>query len=524
MKKITVCLIFILIITLNGCVEKRVQKNNSRDYLSIAVDKLPEDLALTSSESLSDKDLLRGTFSGLVKTDEEGNIMPDLAESYSVSKDGLVYTFKLRPALWSSGEIITADDCVQFFSYILKEGGAYVKELFSIKGAENYNKGIFDFKDVSIKAVSSNRLQITLNKPKVNFLNVLTQSVFTIRLGDYLKDYKASYGKMIFSGPYVINKIDKDSIELKKNDFYWNSDEIKVSKIVFLDKKNSEGALASFQAGTSDLMINPPSWQIPELKNKGEYFVDNNFITTSLNFNLTKKNITSDIDYRSLIQNALKLEDITKGIDDNDTSVETFLNASNLDSKLDLSSINSSLDKSLVDTTKRVLAKWSKKDLSISFIYIDDNKNEIIASQIGKELKDLNKLLGLNIKLTLKASNLEEESISLKKGEYDIYLNDYINEYSSSLCNLYKFTSSSPFNLAGYKSKSFDDLFLKAEGEENKSIRETYENNCLNILKKDLPIIPIYLHGRGICKTNELVNLSFDSDGNIDFNKLYYVK
>ncbi len=57
-----------------------------------------------------DHDITSLVFRGLMKKDLNGEIVPDLAESYTVSNDGLVYTFKIKEATWHDGEKITADD------------------------------------------------------------------------------------------------------------------------------------------------------------------------------------------------------------------------------------------------------------------------------------------------------------------------------------------------------------------------------------------------------------------------------
>lgn len=59
-----------------------------------------------------DHDITSLVFRGLMKKDLDGAIIPDLAESYTVSDDGLVYTFTLKDASWDDGEKITADDVI----------------------------------------------------------------------------------------------------------------------------------------------------------------------------------------------------------------------------------------------------------------------------------------------------------------------------------------------------------------------------------------------------------------------------
>jgi peptide/nickel transport system substrate-binding protein len=60
----------------------------------------------------ADDDVVSLVFSGLTRLDPRGTVVPDLASGWTISPDGLVYTFQLRPTTWQDGEPLTADDVV----------------------------------------------------------------------------------------------------------------------------------------------------------------------------------------------------------------------------------------------------------------------------------------------------------------------------------------------------------------------------------------------------------------------------
>ncbi len=73
---------------------------------------------LFTAENTTDQTLTSLIFAGLTRLDEHGSPFPDMAETWAVSPDGLVYTFKLRKGLvWHDGQPVTADDVV--FTYDL---------------------------------------------------------------------------------------------------------------------------------------------------------------------------------------------------------------------------------------------------------------------------------------------------------------------------------------------------------------------------------------------------------------------
>ena len=132
MKKFIVSILILSSVFLNGCVEKSVQGNknvNIKDYIVYNVGELPKDLSMLTDYNIRQQDFLVNLFEGLVKTDEKGNIIPGLSDSWTLSKDETCYTFNIREdAKWSDGSDITAEDFVTFFSQILNTSfdGEYI--------------------------------------------------------------------------------------------------------------------------------------------------------------------------------------------------------------------------------------------------------------------------------------------------------------------------------------------------------------------------------------------------------------
>ena len=107
--------------------------------------------------------VISSLFEGLMNPDPQTNLpIPGIAESWELSKDLKVYTFKIRSnAKWSNGEALTANDFVFSWKRLLTPslGAEYAYMLFPVKNAEDYNKGsLKDFSKVGVVAKSSNIL------------------------------------------------------------------------------------------------------------------------------------------------------------------------------------------------------------------------------------------------------------------------------------------------------------------------------------------------------------------------------
>lgn len=106
-------------------------------------------------------------FEGLTTEDAKDNAIPGQAESWTISPDGKVYTFKLRDGIkWSDGQPVTAEDFVFAFQRLVdpKNAAEYAYLQFTIKNAEKINKGeITDFSQLGVKAIDPKTLEITLD-------------------------------------------------------------------------------------------------------------------------------------------------------------------------------------------------------------------------------------------------------------------------------------------------------------------------------------------------------------------------
>ena len=104
----------------------------------------PESLDPHKTSTVYEAHVLRDLFQGLVMQDKDANIIPGAAESWTVSDDGTVYTFKLRKdGVWSDGSPVTADDFVYSFHRLEDPATAaeYASMLYVVKGAEEFNTG-----------------------------------------------------------------------------------------------------------------------------------------------------------------------------------------------------------------------------------------------------------------------------------------------------------------------------------------------------------------------------------------------
>src|SRR5947209_3486709 len=104
----------------------------------------PETLDPHKAAIINEVNILINLFEGLVVQDPKGDVAPGVAESWTVSADGLTFTFHLRRnAKWSNGEPVTADDFVYSLRRVEdpKVNSQYAEVLYPIKNAQEVNTG-----------------------------------------------------------------------------------------------------------------------------------------------------------------------------------------------------------------------------------------------------------------------------------------------------------------------------------------------------------------------------------------------
>jgi oligopeptide transport system substrate-binding protein len=234
----------------------------------------PESLDPHKTSTVQEANILRNLFEGLLVLDPRGNVAPGVAESFSVSEDGLTYTFRLRAnAKWSNGEPVTAGDFVYSLRRIEdpKTHSQYAEVLYPIKNAQEVNTGKAAVAELGVAAPDARTVEVTLKAPTPYFPQLLTHhSALPVnekevsRLGDeWLKP-----GKMVSNGAYMLDDVKPHShIRIVKNPRYWEAAKVTIDAAVFDPNEDLSAALKRFRAGEFDILYdNVPTYQLPWLR------------------------------------------------------------------------------------------------------------------------------------------------------------------------------------------------------------------------------------------------------------------
>lgn len=200
-------------------------------------------------------------FNKLVRLGPElKTILPDLAESWVVSPDARVFTFRLRRDVhWHDGEPFTARDVVFSFSRQLLEPYRYVKYAGAIAGAEAYGEGSSD-KLEGLEALDDFTVRITLRGPDVTFLQKLAEPSMVIMPShllagvepDAVQSASFTTTRPVGTGPFRFVKYLTDLyVELESNPEYFRG--APSIRKVYMKRLRPEVTVAQLESGELDL-------------------------------------------------------------------------------------------------------------------------------------------------------------------------------------------------------------------------------------------------------------------------------
>ena len=225
----------------------------------------PSSLDYSIATRTSTTDIVGNVVDGLMENDEYGNVIPSLAEDWTVSKDGLTYTYKLRKGVkWytSEGEEyaeVTAHDFVTGLKHVAdgkSDGVTLIQN--SIKGLDAYMTGeTNDFSTVGVKALADYTVEYTLNAPESFWNSKVTTATMLPVNEEFLKASGKNYGAVspsgiLYNGPYILKTLtSKSLIEYEKNPNYWDKEKVKIEKVklTYYDGSDQESLIRSFSSG-----------------------------------------------------------------------------------------------------------------------------------------------------------------------------------------------------------------------------------------------------------------------------------
>ena len=472
----------------------------------------PTTLDHHKTTTVAEGHLMRDLYEGLVVQNNKAEVVPGVAESWEISDDGLVYTFKLRQdAKWSNGDPVKASDFVFTYQRIQNPETAapYANMQYPILNAEAINKGEKELAELGAKALDDNTLEITLNAPTPYFLELLTHQTGLPLHQASVEEHGTEFtrpGNMVTNGAYMLeNFTPNDKITMRKNPHFHDADNVKIDVVNFIPFEDRATCLRRFEAGEVHSCSDLDNQQMDYMKaNLGEQLRVAPYLGVYYLPVKVKKEKLSDPRVRQAISMAIDREFLAEEI-----WRETMIPAwsfvppgiGNYGENATLPYAEDDiLDRE--DAAKALLeeAGVSEGSLSIELRHNtgENHKNTMTA------LSDMLKNIGINSTI-VEMEGTGYFDYMKQDGDFDMTRAGWIGDYSDPQNFLFLFESENlGFNYPRWENADYDALMDKAAQTIDIDARAEILREAEALLLEELPIIPIMYYSSGSLVSDKL--------------------
>ena len=474
--------------------------------------------------------ILSSLFEGLVNLDLRTlEPIPGVAETWELSPDGRVYTFRLRgDARWSNGDPVTAGDFVYAWRRILTPGLAaeYAYLLYPIVNAEAYNTGTLSgFDAVGVKALDDRTLTVTLRAPTPYFLSmqihfpwypIHQKTIETHGAIDTRDTPWTRPGNLVGNGPYALAAwTPNDTISVVRNPNYWDAGRVKIDEVRFHAVSSAIVEERMFRAGELDLTYTAPLTKIAAYReNEPELIrIDPYLATEFIRFNITRapfddirvrRAFSLAIDRQRLVDHVLKGgQRPASAFTPPDTAGYTGPDGPRYDP----------------EQARALLAEAGypegKGFPTVEFLY-DTGDNQRIYSETLQSMWKTE----LGIEVSLVNQDVKTWLASLIGLNYRFARSYWVGDYVDPSNFLEMFYGNSGNNRTGFRSDEYEALLRRAAATLDASERNDTFRRAETILLDSAAIAPIYYWTRPYLASPRVKGLHANVLGRIAFKEL----
>lgn len=477
----------------------------------------------------------------LVRFDANGELQPAGAEKWTISDDGLVYTFYLRDNQYSDGTQVVAEDYANCLLRTLdpEVGSHDAGTFYVIEGAEEYNTGAVGREAVGVKALDEKTLEITLKEPIPYFIQMVNSTKLTPipaskTQGADNTTYGSDASKMVYSGPFVIDSWQRGSkIVLKKNPNYWDAASVKLDTINMLLVQEENTRQQMFEQGKLDIVEGIKEEYYEKMKGKvdaGEitlveiakpgnsYICFNNQDPEGIFTNpKVRLAFSLAIDRELYVEKVLKKDNVAYGIvppatNNGDTKfrdqVEEPLKAVTADPK-------KLLEEGLSEIGKK------PEDITVTFLQGNSNNDTKVRSEFFQNQWETK--LGVKVKIETAADNATFNA-TVSKGLYQICNTGWGADYNDPMTFLQLYVTGDGNNAPFMSNATYDELISACKTELDWSVREQKFAEAEKILiAEEASVAPLtYSYSRHLVDSG-LKGYSFNGAGGptVEFKTAY---
>ncbi|WP_193708273.1 peptide ABC transporter substrate-binding protein [Alkalibaculum sporogenes] len=516
-KSILFLLLVIVICIFTAC----STNENSEKTISVYVGSEPESIDPAYNQTVDGATLLIHAFEGLMTLDKDGKPMLGQAEKYSISDDGLTYTFTLRDDIkWSDGDPVKADDFIYAWKRAIEYKNATVYGyLFDvIVGAGDIYGGVegVTMDDFGARAIDDKTIEITLIAPTPYFLELCAYPTYFPVREDIVEDndsWTINPDTYITNGPYKLESWTHNSEMIYvKNENYYKYKDLGPDQIKFVLMTDANAVLAAFQNGDILFSDDMPNEEIDAWREKPEFNIEGELGTYYISFN-TEKEPFDNFKVRQALSLAIDRNFIVEqigraGQQPAPAFIPTGLTDADVTKEFrdvggDYYSVAKGDYEKNLREAKKLLAEAGypegKGFPKFEYMYNPEGSTHAL---IGQALQDMWKELGIECTLVDQEWNT---FLQIRQdGNYQVARNGWGADYDDPITFIDMFLSNSGHNNSQWKNAEYDKIVNKIKNSFDTEERFELMHEAEDLLMQEAPIAPIFYYVDIFLKSEKL--------------------
>ena len=467
--------------------------------------------------------------SGLAMLDSDGQAVPDLAESWDISDDGLTYTFHIREGVkWSNGTPVTANDFVYGWQRLVSPELAseynFIVDTISVVNAAEVISGEKPLSDLGVEATDDSTFVVHLSQPCGFLLGLMAFPSFFPLNQEFYESKGDQFGigsteDLLYCGPYTMTDWQAgNQYTFTKNGDYWNADAVETETVTFKFLQDTQSAMLEFQQGNIDV-VKLASEQVDAYKDEEGFTtrlegygwrLDFNFFAEKINNLDLRKAISYAIDRTSIAEDVLK---------DGSVAAEGFIpkefaygpdgkdyreTAGNL--------LNATAEPEKAAEAYAAAVKTAGGDITIELLYEDSEASKAVAENIQQMLQT--NCPGLTVEMNCKPKKTRLE-LSRNK-EYEVMLTRWGPDYADPQTFMDLYRSTVPGYNNTYSNDEYNEVMDRAFIGEDAADAEKRWADIIEgekILIDDMAMVPVYQAGGAMMINPKVTGIEFHAGG-----------
>jgi oligopeptide transport system substrate-binding protein len=476
--------------------------------------------------------VLRDLFEGLTAVGADGAAVPAAAESWTVSPDGLEYTFHLRAGLrWSNGDPVTAADYVAGMRRLVNPATAspYAQFIDPVLNASAIVRGEKPPEQLGVSAPDDRTVVIRLVNPAPYLVGLVAQPPTFPVHGPSIAANGSQYarpGKLVSNGAFVLDDwVVGSKIVIRRNRAYWNDAATHVERVEFIHVADPGDEFRQYRAGQIDVtyVVPPPQFGWIKANLGAELHVSPQLSVYYYGFNLTQPPFKDNPGLRralSMVIDREKLTTAVTGVGEAPAYGWVPHGVANYTSQqFDYASMPYEARVREARELYRQAGYSADHPLKVEIRYNSGEVHNRLAVAIAAMWKEA---LGVETSLYAEEFRALLQSIQSRK-DTQVFRSSWVGDFNDAYSFAQLLQSGFGINLTGYSNARYDGLLAAAVQQADPALRRATLEEAERALLADHPVLPLYFYvNKHLVKpyvrgwTDNVMNVQYSKDLRFD--------